>query len=177
MKKICLFFVAWVVSTSVLSQTAKPHSFYGICIFNDYPGCFVHGGRAKDFQFLKTEQKNISAGALVKLLNSNVTYDLRTWADSIINYSLFLRRQTDSFSYGYTDKDDHRINTLYYCNCKLVFSDTTVKKNDLHLKYTSRQLRQAHKERDYLYTYKGEFTHFFSMYYQPQPDSVILFGK
>jgi len=164
MKGRCILILFMLCNTIGFSQSKRLRSADGICIFNK--------GSADLFKFVSTNEWKVTPDQLIEILSYRVAYHFTAPYRGFINTKLFTDNYLDTLNYGYNGANDKRITTVYYCNCKLLFSDPSYNEKDLNLRYDKNKFHN----KNYEYLYKGKPVRFYTKtIFDPPVDSVILF--
>ena len=154
--------------STVFAQNNNIKAVDGICVFTTLSPAL--------FKFVKTNEWEVSANQFIDILDYKVGSYLAVPYRGFINNELFVDGYLDTLSYGYNRKDDKRTTKIYYCNCKLLFSDSTYneKELDIDLRYD----KKRYQNKEYNYLYKGRPVRFTTRsLLSPSVDSIILFPK
>lgn len=145
MKKLLFLWFMLGFSQLVLSQKKNiTKSADGICIFQRTS--------PKMFKFVKTTEWKVTGDQLIDILSYQVSYYIIPYR-GFINNKLFVDNYLDTLAYGYNSKGDNRTTKIYYCNCKLLFTDSAY--NDKEKLLDERYDKNRHFNKEYNYLYKG----------------------
>lgn len=166
MKKLLFLGSLLGFSQLALSQKNITKSVDGICIFYKFS--------PKMFEFVKTNEWKVNSDQLIDILSYQVSYYVMQPYRGFITNKLFVENYLDTLSYGYNSKNDNRTTTVYYCNCKLLFTDTIYNTKEKLL--DERYDKNRHLNKNYNYLYKGKPVRFHTRGLLGAPvDSVMLF--